>query len=204
MFHFAATALLAFAFAMIQDLRGADATAISADLYFPQFCVGCTSWTDDTIKLDLDRSINIGKTTHRVALAKYYDETFLEDFGENLWPEAEVIESINVQLGFKPSDLQLSEISVEYRDENQENIGCTYLDSKLRDPSRVYEECGNDKPGSDDLESYGVLTITTVSVISFAVLASVWLLLRFFHNWHLHNMIQRDKTTANLQPRKGR
>jgi hypothetical protein len=47
--HFAVTALLAFAFAMIPDLRVADATTISTDLYLTQFCADCVLLIDDTI-----------------------------------------------------------------------------------------------------------------------------------------------------------
>jgi hypothetical protein len=200
MLHSAVHALLAFAFAMVLDLRAADATAISTDLYLSEFCVGCTSLIDNTVKPDLHRPISIETTTHDLTACKHYGEPYCANFSDNLSAEAEtdIITSINAQLGS-------IENSVEYRDEYQENSsGCTYFESKLRDPRRVREECGNVEPGSDYLELISALTLTTVSVISFALLAGVWLLRRSFRNWQLRKMLLQDKITPNLQIRKGR
>jgi hypothetical protein len=200
MLHSAVHALLAFAVAMVLDLRVADATAISTDLYLSEFCVGCTSLIDNTIKPDLHRPISIETTTHDLTACKHYGEPYCANFSDNLSTEAatEIITSINAQLGSV-------ENSVQYRDEYQgSNSACTYFESKLRDARRVRDECGNVEPGSDHLELVSVLTLTTVSVISFALLAGVWLLRRSFRNWHLRKMILRDKTTSNLQIRKGR
>ena len=41
MLRLAVTSLLVLSFAVILDSRGADATAISADVYLSQFCAGC-------------------------------------------------------------------------------------------------------------------------------------------------------------------
>jgi|SRR6516225_445334 hypothetical protein len=203
MLHSAVRALPAFAVAMVLDLRVSDATAISTDLYLSEFCVGCTSLIDNTIKPDLHRPISIETTTHDLTACKHYGEPYCENFSDNLSAEAEIeiITSVNAQLGSETSDLK---ISVEHVGQYQENSGCTYFESKLRDPRRVREECGNVESGSDHLELVSMLTLTTVSMISFALLAGVWLLRRSFRNWHLRKMILRDKTTSNLQIRKGR
>jgi hypothetical protein len=95
-------------------------------------------------------------------------------------------------------------ISVEYQDENQGNSGCTYFESKLRNPTRARAECGNVEPGSDYLEMASVLTLTTVSEVSIALLAGGWLLRRSFRNWQLRRMIMHDKAAARLQIHKGR
>jgi len=199
MLHSAVHALLAFAFAIFLDFRVADATAISTDLYLSEFCVGCTSLIDNTIKPDLHRPISIEATTHDLTACKHYGEPYCANFSDNLSTEAatEIITSINAQLGSV-------ENSIEYRDEYQGNSSCSYFESKLRDPRRVRDECGNVEPSSDYLELISALTLTTVSVISFALLAGVWLLRRSFRNWHLQKMILRDKTISNLQIRKGR
>ena len=203
MLHSAATALLAFAFAMSLGLWVADATTISGDLYRSPFCIGCTSLMDPNTTPDLDGPISTETATSDFATSKNYKRIYWEDFGDYLSAEIEneIITPIDPQLGPQSSDF---ETSIEYRDEYQENRGCTYLESKLRDPSRVHEECGNVEPGQDYLEFFSVLTLTTVSVISFVLLAGAWLLHRFFRNWQLRNMILRDKTTSNLQFRKGR
>ena len=182
MLHFTVTALLAFAFAMIPDLRVADATTISTDLYLTQFCAGCVLLIDDTIITKLN----------------WPKKLYCENLGDNLSAEAEaeIIKYINPQLGLETSD---SQISVEYQDKYQENSGCAYFESKLRDPKRVLDECGNVEPGSDYLEFFSTLTLTTVSVTAFGLLAGVWLLRRSFRNWQLRNMILRGKARQKLR-----
>jgi hypothetical protein len=206
MLHFAVGALLAVAFAMILDLRVADATAISTDLYLSRLCVDCASVTDNTTKTDIDRPISMEKITHNIAVDKYLGEPYWENVDEGLSAEAEaeILTFINAQLELKPSDLGILKVSVEYREENPKNNNCTYLESKLHDPSRVREECGNVEPGSDYLEFFSLLTLTTVSVISSALLAGIWLLHRSFRNRQLRNIIARGKTAANRQIGKGR
>ena len=155
-----------------------------------------------TLTPDLDGPISAGTATHDFTASNTYGRLYREDFGDNLMAiETELETSINAQLGPQMSDL---EISVEHRDEYQENSGCTYLESKLRDPSRVREECGNLEPASNHLELVSVFTLTTVSVLSFAVLAGAWLLRRFLRNWQLKTIILREKATSNPQPRRGR
>lgn len=197
MLHFAVTALLAFAFAMIPDLRVADATTISTDLYLTQFCAGCAPLIDDTIKTNLNWPRSVETTIHDFTACKYHGELYCGNFGDNLSAEAEaeIIKSINPQLGSETSDLP---ISVEYQDKYHENSGCTYFESKLRNPKRVLDECGDVEPGSDYLEFFSTLTLTTVSVTAFALLAGVWLLRRSFRNWQLRNMILRGKTRQKL------
>jgi len=203
MLHFAVTALLVFVFATILDLRAADATAISTDLYLPQFCTGCGPLIDYTVKTDLDCPISIETTTHDLVAYRYHNELDCGDLDDNLFAETatENVKFINAQLGSETSGL---EISVEYRDEHQGNSGCTYFESKLRDPTRARAECGNVEPGSDYLEMAGVLTLTTVSVVSFSLLAGGWLLCRSFRNWQLRSMIMHGRAAARLQLHKGR
>jgi len=199
----ATIALLPFAFAMILGLRVAEAITISSDLYRSPFCIGCTLSMNPSIIPDLDGSVSTNTAANDLVAPKNYKRIYWEDFGDYLSAEIEneIISSIDPQLGSQRSDL---ETLIEYRDEYQEDKGCTYLESKLRDPSRVHEECSNVEPSSDYLEFFSMLTLTTVSVISFALLAGAWLLHRLFRNWQLRNIILRDKTTSNLQIRKGR
>jgi hypothetical protein len=125
-----------------------------------------------------------------------FGELDCQIFSDNLAAEAEpeLIKSIDAQLRSKTSDL---EISTGYRYQNQENSGCTYFETKLRDPRGVREQCEDIEPNSDHLELFGVLTLTTVSVMAFALLAGAWLLRRSFRNWHLRNMIQRGKAISS-------
>jgi|SRR5208282_2873681 len=204
MLRFSVTTLLAFSFAVILDLRGSEAAAISADLYLSQFCSGCTALTDDSITRDLDWPISIATTSRDFAACKYYyGELYCKNFGDTLSDEAEteITKSINAQLASEISDLK---VLVEYRDEHREGDGCTDFESKFRDPRRVHEECDNVEPAPDYFEFLSVFTLTSVSVISFTLLAGVWLLHRSFRNSQLRNIIARGKTTADLQIRKSR
>lgn len=197
MFHPVVTALLAVAFAMIR-VWAADATTISSDLYLSQFCIGCTSLVYDTVGRDLDRPINIETKTPDLMTCRYYTEFYCRSLENDLSAEAEIeiIRSIDAQITLETTDL---ENSAGYRDDHQQNSGCTYFERILRDPRRVRDECDNIEPSFDNLEAFGVLTITIVSVISFALFAGGWLLLRFFRNWQLRNMILREKTISNPQ-----
>jgi hypothetical protein len=205
MLRLAATALVAFVFAMILDLQLAGTTPISPDLYLTQFCAGCAPLIHDALKVDIDWPIALVTIPRDFETCKSNGELHCESFDDRLSAktEAEIIKSTNTQLGSGASNLNLG-ISFEYREQYQEINSCSYLESKLRDPNRVREECENVEPGSDDSELVSMLTLTTVSVISFALLAGVWLLHRSFRNWRLRNTILRDKASSNLQLRKGR
>ena len=189
-------ALHTFASAMVLGLRVADATMIYNDLYLSQFCVRRTALIYDTTNPDIDRRIRIETTPRDLRSCSDFGELDCEIFSDNLAAEAEpeLIKSIDAQLRSKTSDL---EISLGYRYLNQENSGCTYFETKLRDPRRVREECEDIEPNSDHLELFGVLTLTTVSVMAFALLAGACLLRRSFRNWHLRNMIQRGKAISS-------
>jgi hypothetical protein len=195
MYHLALTALFVFSFATITDLHVADATPISFDLYLSEFCAGCTASMDGAIKPDLDWLASVDTSARDFASCKYHGELYCEDLDDTLSAEAEtdIIKSMSAESG-----------SVEFRDENQKDSGCTYVESKLRDPTRVRAECDNLEPGGNDLESFGVFTVTIVAVVSFVLLASTWLLLRWLRSLQLRNMIRRGKTTADLQLRRGR
>jgi len=194
--HSAVIALPAFAFAMILGLRVADTTTLNSDLYVAQLCVGCTSLIFDNIKRNIDRQIGIEKNTQDFNSCLDYGELYCGAFGDNFVAEAEteIVKFINAQLRSKISD---SEMSAGYQSASQEKSGCTYFERALRDPKRVREECDNIEPGSEHLELFSVLTLTSVSVISFALLAGIWLLRRWFRNWQLRNMILRGKTASN-------
>ena len=88
-------------------------------------------------------------------------------------------------------------MSGNYQSASQEKSGCTYFERALRDPKRVRGERDNIEPDSEHLELLSVLALTSVSVISFALLAGIWLLRRWFRNWQLRNMILRGKTASN-------
>ena len=160
MLHLAVGALLAFVFAITLDLRVADATAISTNLYLSQFCAGCTALIDDTITKDLNWLMSIETTTHDFKACKYYGKLYCKNFGDNLSDEAEteITKSITAQLASEISDLK---ISVEFRDEYKEGDGCTDFESKFRDPRRVHEECDNVEPAPDYFEFVSVFTLTT-------------------------------------------
>jgi hypothetical protein len=201
MLRLAATALVAFVFALILDLQLAGTTPVSPDLYLTQFCAGCAPLIHDALKVDIDWPIALVTIPRDFETCKSNGELNCESFDDGLSAktEAEIIKSTNTQLGSGASNLNLG-ISFEYREINS----CSYLESKLRDPNRVREECENVEPGSDDSELVSMLTLTTVSVISFALVAGFWLLHRSFRNWRLRNTILRDKASSNLQIRKGR
>jgi hypothetical protein len=197
------TPLLVLSFAVILDLRRADATAISADVYLSQFCAGCALLTDDTSKPDLDFLRNNETTTQDFTVCRYHGKLYCKNFDDNLTDETEteITKSVSAQLASEISDLK---ISIEYRDEYTEGDGCTDSETKFRDPRRVHEECENVDPAPDYFEFVNMFTLTIVSMISFTFLAGVWLLHHSFRNRRLRNIIGRDKTTVNLQIRKSR
>ena len=124
MLRFAVTTLLAISFAVILDLRGADAAAISADLYLSQFCPGCTTRINDTVTRDLDLLISTETTTHDFTACTYYGEFYCKNSGDNLAneTETEIKNSLNAQLASEISDLQ---ILAEYQPEYKESGGCS-------------------------------------------------------------------------------
>jgi hypothetical protein len=195
------TPLLVLSFAVILDLRGADATAISADVYLSQFCADCALLIDDTSKPDLDLLRSNETTTLDFTGCRYHGKLYCKNFNDNLLDETEteITKSVSAQLASEISDLK---ISVEYRDEYTEGDGCTESGTKFRDPRRVHEECENVDPAPDYFEFANMFTLTTVAIISFTLLAGVWLLHRSFRNWRLRNIIGRNKMTINLQIRK--
>jgi hypothetical protein len=198
MLQFAVATLLAISFAVVLDLRGTDAAPISADLYLSQFCIGCTAPVNNTVTSDLDWLINIKTTKHDFMACSHDRELYCKNFDDNLAneTETEIKKSLNTQLASEIANLQNL---AEYRPEYKESAGCSYFESKVRDPRRVREECNDVEPSPDHLELRSVLTLTTILMISFVVLAGVWLLHRSFRNWQLRKMIPRDKTTARLQ-----
>ena len=88
-------------------------------------------------------------------------------------------------------------MSAGYQSASQEKSGCTYFERALRDPKRIREECDNIEPDPEHSEVLSVLTLTIVSVISFSLIAGIWLLRRSFRNWQLRNMILRAKTASD-------
>ena len=193
--HSAFIALSAFAFAMIFSLRDADTTTLSRDLYLAQLCVGCTSLIYDITK-PADRQMSTDKTTDDLSSCLDYGELYCGTFTDNLSAEAEteIMKFVNSQ--FKPK-ISYLEMSVGYQSASQENSGCTYFETKLRDPERVREECNNIEPDPEHSEVLSVLTLTIVSVISFSLIAGIWLLRRSFRNWQLRNMILRGKAASH-------
>jgi len=193
MLQSAAIALVAFAFAMMPGLRPVDAATIDSDLYQAQRCVGCTSLIYDIVDPDPDRAANT-EAPDDLTSCLNYGQLYCGIFSDAISTEAkaELLISIDGQLRSKISDL---EILIGNRNQTEENRGCSYFETKLRDPNRVREECNDIEPVADDLESIGVLTIVTVSMASFALLAGAWLLRRSLRNRQLRNIILRDKTT---------
>jgi len=192
--HSASIALLAFVFAMVFGLRDADTTTLYSDLYLAQLCVGCTSLIYDIAK-PAERQMSTDKTTDDLSSCLDYGELYCGTFSDNLSAEAEteIMKFVDAQLRSKISDLAML---VGYQSESQENRGCSYFETKLRDPERVREECNNIEPDPELSEFLSVLTLTIVSVISFSLLAGIWLLHRWFRNWQLRNMILRGKTAS--------
>jgi hypothetical protein len=204
MFRFAAP-LLAFAFAMTPGSRAADAGTISVDLDVSQICADCSPLLDDAVKTDFDghpgtEPISIGKPIQDISVCKYYDQ--LEcgniDDGYTLEVSQNIITHTNI---YFDSQILYSETSLENQGNHQANNGCSYFESKVRDPSRVAAECDNVEPGSDHPELLNALTLVTVSVVTFALLAGMWLLHRFIRNWRLRKMTLRDKPNSGLQLR---
>ena len=195
------TPFLVLSFAVILDLAGADATAISADVYLSQFCAGCALLIDDTSKPDLDLLRSNETTTQDFTACRYHGKLYCKNFDDSLLDETEteIAKSVSAQLASEISDLK---ISVEYRGEYKEGDGCTDSETKFRDPRRVHQECENVDRAPDYFEFVNVFTLTIVSIISFTLFAGVWLLYRSFHNRRLRNIIARGKTTVNLQIRK--
>ena len=205
MFRFAAAPLLAFAFAMTPGSRATDAGAISVDLDVSQFCAGCSPLLDDTVKMDSDghpgtEPISIGKTIQDISACKYRVQLDCRNLDDVYTFEAatEIVKLTNTY--FTPQILY-SEISLEYQGNHQANNGCSYFESKVRDPRRVAAECDNVEPGSDHPELLNVLTLVTVSVVAFALLAGIWLLHRFIRNWRLRKMMLLDKPNSGFQLR---
>ena len=98
--HFAVITFLAISFAVVLDLREADATAVSADLYLSQFCAGCTA-INDTVTRDLDGLMSIEATTHDFTACSYYGELYCKNFDDNLSNETET----EIEISLNPSTL---------------------------------------------------------------------------------------------------
>jgi hypothetical protein len=202
MYRLAVVALFVFSFATITDLRIAAAMPISSDLYLSEFCADCTAPIDDNINPALYWLSSIDISIHNTKWCKSYEDIYCGHLEYTLSAEAEtdIISSIGAESRLETLDLGPL---AEFRDDNQKDSGCTYLESKLRDPTRVRAECDNLEPGGNNSESFGVFTVTIVAVISFALLASTWLLLRWWRGRQLRNMIGRDKATAEPRLRRG-
>ncbi len=203
MLQFAGPALLALAFAITLELRVADATTISVDLYVSEFCAGCTPLLDESLKTEINSPIGIDETIQSLSACKYNGEPACGNFGKIFAIETatEIVKLINNHFGSEILDLT---ISVEYQSEYQGSSGCSYFETKLRDQSRVRAECDNIEPGSNHGELVSVLTLAIVSVVAFALLAGVWLLHRLFRNWRLQSLIPHDKRASDLQIHNGR
>src|SRR6516164_4731811 len=89
MIRFAVTTLLVLSFAVILDSRGADATAISADVYLSQFCAGCALLTNDTGKTDLDFLRSNETTPQDFTACRYHGKLYCKNFGDSLLDETE-------------------------------------------------------------------------------------------------------------------
>jgi hypothetical protein len=205
MFRFAAAPLLAFAFAMAPGSRATDAGAISVDLDVSQFCAGCSPLLDDTVKTGSDghpgtEPINIRKAIQDISACKYHDQLDCRNLDDSYTFEVATGIVKLIAPYFGPQILH-SEISLEYLDNHQANNGCSYFESKVRDPRRVAAECDDVEPGSDHPELLNVLTLVTVSVVAFALLAGIWLLHRFIRSWHLRKMMLPDKPDSGVQLR---
>lgn len=203
MFRFAVAALLVLNVAVILDRRAADAAAVSGDLCLSEFCAGYAPPLDDTIKTKINGPISIDKAASDLPACTYRSELDCGNL-DNIFAigtAAEIIKFINDHFGPEILD---SPISVEYQDEHQRNSSCSYFESKLRDQSRVRAECDNIEPESNHGELLSVLTLSTISVFAFALLAGIWLLHRLFRNWRLRSLIQPDKRASNLQIHNGR
>ena len=89
MIRFAVTTLLVLSFAVILDSRGADATAISADVYLSQFCAGCALLTNDTGKTDLDFLRSNETTPQDFTACRYHGKLYCKNFDDSLLDETE-------------------------------------------------------------------------------------------------------------------
>jgi len=205
MFRFAAAALLAFAFAMTPGSRATDAGAISVDLDVSQFCAGCLPLLDDTVKTDFDghpgtKLISIGKAIQDISACKYKNQLDCQKLDDDYMLEA-ATEIVKLTTPYFEPQILYSEISLEYQGNHQTNNGCSYFDSKVRDPRRVAAECDNVESGPDHPELLNVLTLVTVSVVAFALFAGIWVLHRWIRNWRLRKMMLLDKPNSGLQLR---
>ena len=195
MLHSGFIAVPTFVFAMIFGLRDAGTTTLYGDLYLAQLCVGCTSLIYDIAK-PAERQISTDKTADDLSSCLDYREAYCGTFSDDLSAEAEteIMKFVDAQPRSKISDLAMS---VGYQSASQENSGCTYFETNLRDPERVREECNNIEPDPEHSELLSILTLTIVSVISFSLPAGIWLVRRSFRNWQLRNMILRGKAASH-------
>jgi hypothetical protein len=202
MLRFAGPALLALAFAIILELGVADAAAVSGDLLFPEFCAGCAPLLDDSLKTEINSPIVIDDKTQSLSACKY-NELYCRNSEQIFTIETttEILELTNDHLG---SEILVLATPIGYQGEYQGNSGCSYFESKLRDQSRVRAECNNIESGSNHGELVGVVTLTIVSAVAFAILAGVWLLHRLFSKWRLQRFFSHDERASDLQIHNGR
>ena len=191
MLQLVSLALLALASAMTLELRAADAAAVAGDLTLPEFCANCASPLDDFLKTRIKAPLQ------SLSSCQYNDEIDCGSFEEIFAIEipTEIVKSID--------DHRLSELLVS-QDNHQENVGCSYFESRLRDQSRVRAECNNIEPVSGHRDLASVVTLTTVTVGAFALLAGVWLLHRLLRNWRLRSLIPQNKRASDLPVHHGR
>ena len=203
MLQFAGPALLALAFAITLELRVADAAAVSGDFSLPEFCASRAPLLDHSLKKEINSPMGIDEIIKSLPACEYHDEPDCGNFEQifSIETASEIMKIIDDDLGSK---VLASMSSVEYHGDHQENSGCSYFESKLRDQSRVRVECDNIEPTSGHGDLVSVVTLTTVSVGAFALLAGVWLVHRLFRNWRLRSLIPPDKRASDVQVHHGR
>jgi hypothetical protein len=143
------------------------------------------------------------ETIYSLLECKHNDEPNCGNFGQIFTIETatEIVKLINDHF---ESEILDPTTPIEYQGDHQGNSSCSYFESKLRDQSRVRAECGNIEPASGHRDLVSVVTLTTISVGTFALLAGVWLLHRLFRNWRLRSLIPSDKGASDLQIHNGR
>jgi hypothetical protein len=85
MIRLAVTTLLVLSFSVILDSRGADATAISADVYLSQFCAGCALLTNDASKSDLDFLRSNETTPQDFTACRYHGKLYCKNLVTASW-----------------------------------------------------------------------------------------------------------------------
>jgi hypothetical protein len=83
------------------------------------------------------------------------------------------------------------ELSIQIRDSDiSKGIrNCIYVEGEDRSPKRDDDDCRNVQPGSDYTDTFSILTIALITVLTLAAITFTWVMHRSYRIWRLRKYI---------------